>query len=164
MAERARRVPATVPLSHSPKGGGSTATEEPGGGLVPANAARSASTLIQMSFKPPYLPALSGRQGLFPNSAPPLGEQYAGGQGLFPHSTSSLGEQLRGNERTVCTVVWDNESAEISASQPGGYTWAARTKVAKPPRRKAKVSRRSAPTKRRSEPHRTPSRRGALRP
>ena len=53
-------------FSHRPQGGGSTATEEPGGGLVPTIAAVTAAALIQMSFKPPYLPALGGRAGTFP--------------------------------------------------------------------------------------------------
>jgi len=76
------------------KGGGSTATEEPGGGLVPTNTVRDPSALILLAFEPPYLPALGGRAGTFP----PFGSASGGtaarcARWLFPHSAPPLGER-----------------------------------------------------------------------
>ena len=73
-------------LSHRPEGGGSTATEEPGGGLVPINADWDASALILLAFEPPYLPALGGRTGTFP----PFGFRLWGNS----RSLRSLGRQV----------------------------------------------------------------------
>ena len=60
-----------------------------------------ASTLILLAFEPPYLPALGGRAGTLPHSAPPLGEQLRGaGRNLSPIRLRLWGNS-RGLEETL---------------------------------------------------------------